>query len=482
MKPKLLPLHTLMAAIAAGALIVSVMLRILSSTWRWQQEPLHSSMEAIGGLAAITMGIVLFQRTDAIGVRLYPVAGGFLGMGLLEVLHAVAQPVNAFIFLRSMASLVGGIGFALILLPPSREAPQKANLMAWTVTVASLGIGTWALLFPEQVPPMVRNDTFTPTAVAPQSFACMLFLVSAFRFAANYRRTGSAEDQLFASLAFLFALAEVMFIYSTLWDSRWWFWHVIRLTAYLLVLTSMVLGYRRMLLDLQRSLEQTTQAEETARLSKEQLRDVLETRERLSQDLHDGIIQSLFALGLSLERCQRLVSKDPREATEQLGLSAGGLKSIIRDLRGYIAGVEPEVTEGHDLAAILTSLARTTELSGELRCWVELDPAATDRLTAEQTRHIVYIVREALSNSVRHAKARNEWISLQWQDEGVRLIIKDDGVGFNPDRLNGGGEGLKNMAARAHKLRARLEIQSRLGEGTRLVFDIPLVGIIHEGL
>jgi signal transduction histidine kinase len=473
-KPKLLPLHPLMAAIGAGALIMSVWLHRYFPAWRWHQEPLHSAVEAIGGLAAIAMGIVLLQRTDPIGIRFYPVASGFLGMGLLEIFHAVAEPGDAFILLRSMASLVGGIGFALIWLPPSDHAPHHSNSIAWTATAAAVGFGVWALWFPEQVPPMIRDDAFTPTAVAPQSVACMLFLASAFRFSSNYRRAGSAEDSLFASLAFLFALAEVMFVYSTVWDSRWWFWHGIRLTAYLLVLNSMVQGYRRMVLDLQCSLAQTTQAEETARLSEEQLRDVLERRERMAQDLHDGIIQSLFALGLNLERCLRLVMKNPQEAVDQLGLSSGRLKAIIRDLRGHITGLEPKVTEGRDLAPILEALAGTMEASAELRCRVEIDPEAADRMTAEQARHIVYIVREALSNSVRHAQARNELISLQRHDERAQLIIEDDGNGFKPDLVDGGGEGLKNMAARANKLGARFEVRSQAGQGTRLIFDIPL--------
>jgi signal transduction histidine kinase len=404
------------------------------------------------------------------------VAGGFLGMGLLEIFHAVAEPGDAFILLRGTASLVGGIGFALIWLPGDKSW-SNSHTVAWTIAAASCGFGIWALWFPEQVPPMIRDDAFTPTAVAPQSVACMLFLASTYRFSSNYRHTGGAEDRLFASLAFLFALAEVMFVYSTLWDSRWWFWHGIRLTAYLLVLGSLVQEYRRMVVDLQRALAQTMQAEETARSREEQLRDALETRERMSQDLHDGIIQSLFALGLNLERCQRFVVKDPSEAVAQLGRSAAGLKSIIRDLRGYIAGLEPTVTDGRDLASMLASLTGTIEASADLQCRIEVDPEAAARMTAEQVRHIVYIVREGLSNSVRHAKARNEMVSLQWHGGAARLIIEDDGSGFDPNLVKGRGDGLKNMAARATKLGAHFEVRSVLGGGTRLVFDIPPGGM-----
>jgi signal transduction histidine kinase len=462
-----------MAAIGAGALLISVWLRTYFPTWRWHQEPLHAAMEAIGGLAAITMGLVLLQSRDPTRFRLYPVASGFLGMGLLEMFHAVAEPGDAFILLRSLASLVGGIGFALIWLPSWDDQYQRSRIIAWPTIVAATGFGVWCLLFTEQVPTMIRNDAFTPTAVAPQSIACMLFIASAVRFSSNYRRGGGTEDALFASLAFLFALAEVMFVYSTLWDSRWWFWHGIRLTAYLLVLNAMVQSYRRMVVDLQRSLVQTTRAEETARSSEEQLRDVLERRERMAQDLHDGIIQSLFALGLNLERCRRLVIKAPQDAADQLGVSAGSLKAIIRDLRGFITGLEPKATDGRDLAPVLTGLAETMEASTDLRCRVEIDTAAADQMTAEQARHIVYIVREALSNSVRHAAARNEVISLQRHDEQARLTIEDDGNGFNTDLIDGKGEGLKNMAARENKLGASFEMRSELGRGTRLIFDIP---------
>jgi signal transduction histidine kinase len=473
-KPKVAPLHALMMAIGAGALAISVWLRTYFPTWRWHQEPLHSAMESIGGLAAIAMGVALLHKRDPNGARFYPVAGGFLGMGVLEIFHAVVEPADAFIFLRSMASLVGGIGFALIWAPRFHHPPHYSTAMLWTVSAGAAGFGFWALAFPEQVPGMIQNDVFTYTAVVPQAIACMLFTASAVGFSSDYRRGGGTEDALFASLAFLFALAEIMFVYSTLWDSRWWFWHGIRLTAYLLVLYSMVQGYRRMVGDLENLLVQTREAEEAARLSEEQLRHAVDKRERMAQDLHDGIIQSLFALGLKLERTRRFVMKDPEDAVEQLGVSAGGLKAIIRDLRGFITGLEPQTLEGRELAPALRGLAESMEASAELRCRVQIDPAVAELMTAEQAQHIIYIVREALSNSVRHAQARHEVISLQRRDQGARLLIEDDGSGFNPDLLESEGKGLKNMAARANKLGAGFEVRSQVGQGTRIIFDIPV--------
>ncbi|HJU05735.1 MAG TPA: sensor histidine kinase [Nitrospiraceae bacterium] len=471
MNRKLLPIHLLIVAGSVGALMVSMVLHALLPDWRWHRESLHSAMESLGGLAAIAMAMVLLQKKEeAAGARLYPVALGFLGMGLLEEFHAVAAPGDGFILLRGMASLLGSIGFSLIWWPAS---PAARIRKPWLIAGASVAFGAWVIAFPELVPDMTRNGEFTPTAVAPQSFASMLFLTAAIRFASEYRRSGNVEDSLFACLAFLFGLAEVMFIYSTLWDSRWWLWHLTRLTAYLLALAHMVSGYRRMVHDLRMSLVQTTRAEETLRESEQHLRRVLEERERMAQDLHDGIIQSIFALGLNLERCQRLVTKDPHETITQLGAAVADLKSVIRDLRGYIIGLEPEVANGRHLEGALASLAKTLE-SSDFHCLVQIDPAAADRVTPEQARHIVYVAREAMSNSLRHAKARTEIISLQQHDDGVRLVVEDDGVGFNPDAVDGRGEGLRNMAARAKKLGARFAVVSETGQGTRITFDIPV--------
>ncbi len=229
-----------------------------------------------------------------------------------------------------------------------------------------------------------------------------------------------------------------------------------------------------MVVDLKDSLVQTTWAEEAARRSEQQLREALDRRERMAQDLHAGVIQSLFALGLNLERCQRLVSHDPQEAIHQLGQSLSGLKGTIRDLRGYIFGLEPSIAAGRNLQAVLMELARTVERSADLQCQIEIDDAAANMVTTEQATHVLHIVREALSNSLRHANARHEIVALRRQDKGIRLSVEDDGTGFDPASVGGGGEGLKNMAARAKQLGAKFEIRSRSGQGTRIVFDLPV--------
>jgi signal transduction histidine kinase len=256
------------------------------------------------------------------------------------------------------------------------------------------------------------------------------------------------------------------------WDGAWWFWHLLRLVAYLLALGYMIGGYLRTVSDLRVALVQTRQAEESSRRSEQHLRLALEDRERMAQNLHDGIIQSLFAFGLALERCQKLVVKDPNEVIRQLGIAIPGLKAVIRELRSYLVGQDPHIMNGRALEAALALEVRTVESSQDLHIEVQIDPAAADLVTPSQAAHLVFIAREALSNSLRHAKATHARLSLEKHHGRVRFILEDDGIGFDV-LASSPGQGLKNMTARSAKLHAELKIVSGPCRGTRLVFELP---------
>ena len=466
--------YLVFTASMVGALFASLAVHVLWPDWRGHHEPLHSTMETVGGLASIAMAIVLLHKRDEPAARKYPaLAAGFLGMGFLEVFHAIAQPGNGFVLLRNMASLAGGAGFLLVWWPDSPHFEVGRRWLPWVVTDGALSLGTWILAFPEQIPEMILNGEFTSTAVAPQSLACLFFLAATGRFWLDYRRSGRSEDVLFASLALLFGLAEFVFMYSIPWDSRWWSWHLLRLMAYLLVLAYVSRGYLRTISALQGSLAQTIQAKETLRHSEEQLRQVLDERERMAQDLHDSTIQSLFVIGLDVERSQRLVPTRPHEVVMQLGTAIAGLNMVIRDLRGYILGLASPISNGRAFESAMASLVNSMNSSHHLIFRLQVDPEAADRLTQKQSVQLLPIAREAMSNSLRHAAARTGTLSLRLQDGRVRLTVEDDGVGFHPATAQTHGHGLKNMEARAKKMGGRLEVTSESSKGTRVVCELP---------
>ena len=470
MRDRPIVLYLVATVCGVGALIANSALHALWPEWHWHHEPLHSTIEAVGGLVAIATGIVLLQTRDDIAAGRYRMlAAGFLGMGILEEFHAIVPPGNGFVLFRNLASLAGSLGFVM----GWRSARTDQRRHSWIVATGAVVIGTWFLIFPNVIPEMVRNGEFTSLAVAPQILTCILFLLAGGRLLEEYRRSGRSEDALFSSLALLYGLAEFVFLSSIPWDNRWWFWHALRLMACLLALAYIGRKYFQVTSDLQTALEQTLLAKETLSQSEARLRQLFDERERMAQDLHDSTIQSLFALGLGLERCQRLLAESHQEVAAQLGRGVANVQTVIRDLRGYILGLEPLVSNGRALEAALVTWVNDMNNASHRHFRLEVNSTAVDRLTAAQVQHLLPIAREAMSNSLRHSGAHAGTISLTLHEGWVRLVVEDHGVGFDAATLQRHGHGLTNMETRVKKLGGRLEVASGAGQGTRIVCDFP---------
>lgn len=224
-------------------------------------------------------------------------------------------------------------------------------------------------------------------------------------------------------------------------------------------------------------------AEQALNESKCRLRMAFEDRERLSRDLHDNIIQAIYAIGMQLETCQRLPRDDPKGvADRQLAHAIHGLNGVIRDVRGYITGPGPQGLHRPGLHAELASLVETMGATGTLRFRLKVDSWAVARLSPSKAEHALHIAREALSNSLRHSHARQAWLVLQGTDASVLLKICDDGVGFNPAAARQHAGGLQNMESRARQMGGRLEILSLPGHGATLVLHIPNGAQINDDI
>jgi PAS domain S-box-containing protein len=215
------------------------------------------------------------------------------------------------------------------------------------------------------------------------------------------------------------------------------------------------------------------QAEEALRESEQRLRRALEDRIRLGRDLHDGIIQSIYAVGLTLGECRRLVASDPAEAQARLEQSISNLNTVIRDVRNFIVGLEPEALKGRGFGAALESIVTALGPAPSTRIAFDVDPKAADRLDATQSTHLLQIAREAISNAIRHGAASRMNIALRLGPGGVHLELQDDGKGFNSQTPNGSGFGLRNIESRTRELNARGQVRSEPGQGTRITIEVP---------
>lgn len=208
---------------------------------------------------------------------------------------------------------------------------------------------------------------------------------------------------------------------------------------------------------------------------------LLEDRGRIGRDLHDGVLQSLYAIGLSIETSRRMTCDQTAEAKESDERMVRQINQLIHEVRGMIRELESGTVQDFHLPSELMALGLTYEQHGRVSITWDLQPNALEVLTHEEAREILNIVREALSNCVRHGQATRVTVSMRMRDRSIHVSILDDGIGFSLARHQPRGYGLANMDARAKKLGGRLRVQSQPGHGTRVTAEFSPEPLLTSG-
>lgn len=203
---------------------------------------------------------------------------------------------------------------------------------------------------------------------------------------------------------------------------------------------------------------------------------VLQERERFSMDLHDGIMQAVYATGLSLQEAEHSVEGQPDTARERIQQANRDLAQVQRDIRNYILGLRPDRYQDQDLIAGIDLMARELRANTLLEVRFEHPrKQAMPALEANQVSELLQITREALTNIRKHAHARNIRVDLTAGDGELVLEIGDDGLGLDTEAAGAvQGNGLLNMRQRATSLGGELNITAHPGQGTRIEVAIPL--------
>jgi signal transduction histidine kinase len=205
---------------------------------------------------------------------------------------------------------------------------------------------------------------------------------------------------------------------------------------------------------------------------------LLHDRSRIGRELHDTVLQALYAIELSLAQSLGLRREAPQAGPSARDRAADQLHTLIQDIRRMILSVESDRVDPFRLVSELQALAQTVERVSQIRIRVGVDPAAEEILTGEEARELVTIAREALSNCVRHARATRIVIALRRIGSRVQLSICDNGSGFDVEQGTAKGIGFAQMEARVRKIGGRLNIQSTIGRGTCIIAHVYLEPIL----
>jgi signal transduction histidine kinase len=219
---------------------------------------------------------------------------------------------------------------------------------------------------------------------------------------------------------------------------------------------------------------QAAAAIETSRLQ-EQLQSLvrLGERERIAMDLHDGVIQTVYAVALHLEDAADRVANAPDEVRPILNEAIDNLHQVIKDIRSYIFDLRAQVSEVDDLPGAIRDLAETVRVNTLMDVQVEIGPLR-ESLEQDQAVGLFHIAQEALNNVSKHSRATEACVRLSSAGGRVRVEIEDNGEGFQQaDRGPGEKHGLRNMKDRA-RMGADLSIDSEPGRGTLVRVELPL--------
>jgi two-component system NarL family sensor kinase len=204
----------------------------------------------------------------------------------------------------------------------------------------------------------------------------------------------------------------------------------------------------------------------------------IQERNRLAREIHDTLAQGLTAITLQLEAADLLLEDSAAPERRQRGHQSVQraldlARANLDEARRSVLDLRAAPLEGRPLTEALALMAEECQARSGIKVAFEAIGGGIPLPTRIEVG-LYRIAQEALTNIVSHARARNIYFQIEVSLDQARLIIEDDGIGFNPDHIPEGHFGLAGMSERAHLLGGQLEVQSNLGAGTRLQVIIPM--------
>ena len=202
---------------------------------------------------------------------------------------------------------------------------------------------------------------------------------------------------------------------------------------------------------------------------------ILEERERIGMDLHDGVIQSIYGVGLMLENARLTAEQNPAKTADSIHAATEALNATIRDIRSYIMNLKPEKLTHENLVQSMRRLANDFHANTLVPTKFIDKVEHIESLGENQGSTFYMICKEGLSNIAKHAHAKNVMVNFSEMKDRFVLMIQDDGIGFDTSKeRKATSHGVTNMFTRTRSLGGDMDIMSVSGKGTTIIAWLPV--------
>lgn len=226
------------------------------TSWSFVSIPMHSTLESMGAIIALVLSAIIFMlyHKKLEFNHFHRASFALIAMGIFDAFHAMVYPGELFVWLHSQAIFFGGILFSLVWIPYLKVNKKTYYYVPLSVLVFSLSVSIISISYPSIVPQMLNEKKeFSDAANLLNLIGGVMYIVASFYFIKKYIQKEDLDELLFAGHTMLFGSAGILFFFSALWDMSWWFWHVLRLLAYIVSFYFMLKVFYKNMLKLESS-------------------------------------------------------------------------------------------------------------------------------------------------------------------------------------------------------------------------------------
>lgn len=473
------------------------------SSWNWVHYPFHAMVESVGSLSALIIAIIMIVmvNNNTLPAFYIWVACALTGMGILDGFHAVLHSGVSFVWLHSMATLVGGLTFSAVWLPRSWINYKRQKPLLLSFVICTTAISIFSITFPNNLPIMIIQGEFSVLAKLLNITGGIGFLAgSAYFVYLHYKDTYSnethqQEDLVFANHCLLFGIAGLLFEISVIWDAGWWWWHILRLAAYFIVLIYFFTVFKKqqdMLtcnkLELEKRVYKRTKELEKASNAKSEFLTSMSHELRTPMNAILGFSQ-ILNLDKSLQEKQKNSVNEIIEAGHHLLYLINEVLDLSRIEEGEL-DLEMEAIQVNSI--IQECIATLSPLATHNN--IELINSSSDEnnytIKGDKVR-LKQIIINLISNAIKYNKKDGKvFIYIEpVENNKTRISIKDTGPGiaeelqnklFTPfERLNhkngnieGAGIGLVLSKKLTESMQGNIGMRSSAGQGCTFFIEL----------